>query len=319
MSSTHPISNHLKFSMPISIFKPRVFFIATSLLVSINTSHAAVGWLDSIEFEPKNPQAGEAVSIEIRLAKEADPKFSYYCGVEVRMGDGHVDKYVIGRHGAEEARQPVAQLSHTFARPGNYSVLVEGALVFRGLKTAPPCRGDSLNSALLVAGAEREPAGTPAVAPKLNTLEASAEAPANMKAPLDQSDLLKHSLNDAVFSDLVSMIQQKNKGAIPLLLLKAKAGDAFAQTFLGVYYEDGWSEAPDAKAACYWYRRAAEGGVSSARLMVANRALKTPDCFSPRATVMQAYTWVQLAMMSKDRDIKASASALLAEIKASQK
>lgn len=305
--------------MSLSIFKPRFFFIATSLLVTISASHAAVGWLDSIEFEPKSPQAGEAVSIEIRLAREADPTFSYYCGVELRTGDGRVDKFVIGRHGAQEARQPVARLSHTFVKPGNYSVLVEGALVFRGLKTAPPCRGDSLNSALLISGTEQKSAGTPSGTPKSNTLEASAEAPATMKAPLDQSDLLKHSLNDAVFSDLVSMIQQKNKGAIPLLLLKAKAGDAFAQTFLGVYYEDGWSEAPDAKAACYWYRRAAEGGVSSARLMVANRALKTPDCFSPRATVMQAYTWVQLAMMSKDKDIKASASALLAEIKAAQR
>jgi len=305
--------------MHLSILKPRVFFIATSLLVSISSSHATVGLLNSIEYEQKNPQAGEAVSIEIRLAKEADPTFRYYCGVEVRTGDGRVDKYIIGRHGAQETGQPVARLNHTFAKPGNYSVLVKGSVVFRGLNTAQPCRGDSLHKALLVAGDEQESARTPAFTPKSNSLEASAEAPATMKAPLDQSDLLKHSLNDAVFSDLISMIQQKNKGAIPLLLLKAKAGDAFAQTFLGVYYEEGWSEAPDAKSACYWYRQAAEGGVSAARLMVANRALKTPDCFSPRATVMQAYTWVQLAMMSKDKDIKASASALLAEIKSSQR
>ncbi len=303
----------------IPIFRTAPLLIFIALMAAINTSHAEVGWLDSIKLDPKSIRVGEEVTIEVKLQKEDDPQFRYYCGIELRLGDGNASTYVVGRDGDKATYQPVLRVGHTFVRQGNYSISVEGAFVFRGLVTAPPCRGKTLNAALLVAESEQSSSSTPAISPKSDFLVASAEAPASMKPALDQADLLKHSVNDAVFTDLISMIQQKNKGAIPLLLLKAKSGDVFAQTFLGVYYEDGWSDAPDAKAACYWYRSAAEGGVSSARLMVANRALKTPDCFSPRATAMQAYTWVQLALMSKDSDIKAQASALLTEIKASLK
>ena len=300
--------------MTIPIFKPTAFTIFIAMMVGMNTSHAEVAWLDSIKLDPKSIRVGEEVTIEVRLQKEADPQFRYYCGIELRTGDSNVRTYVIGRAGSKATYERVLRVPHTFVKPGNYSISVEGALVFRGLVTAPPCRGRNLTAALLVAESGQSSASTP---PKSNSLVSSAEAPVTIKPPLDQADLLKHSVNDPVFSDLISLIQEKNKGAIPLLLLKAKSGDVFAQTFLGVYYEEDWSDAPDPNAACYWYRRAAEGGVSSARLMVANRALKTPDCFSPRATAMQAYTWVQLALMSKDSDIKAQASALLTEIKAS--
>lgn len=78
------------------------------------------------------------------------------CGVEVRWGDGHTEKFRL------ETGKPVP-VTHTYAQPGAYAVVVEGALVSRGLRTVFPCTGTSLSIAVQVA-AEAVTAAPPTAA-----------------------------------------------------------------------------------------------------------------------------------------------------------
>ena len=63
------------------------------------------------------------------------------------------------------------------------------------------------------------------------------------------------------------LIEAKRYGeAIPQLLLLAEAGDVYAQTKLGVLYENGLGINRNLEAAIHWYRTAAEQGHAPAQV-----------------------------------------------------
>ena len=83
--------------------------------------------------------------------------------------------------------------------------------------------------------------------------------------------------------------------ALPLLLRAAEAGDAKAQHFVAMLYENGNGVARDLEKAAHWYRRTAESGDREAMLTYAMlRALgKGTD-----ADLADACHWATLALHS---------------------
>lgn len=102
---------------------------------------------------------------EVSLQADLDPRpdGQPWCGLEVKFGDGNSQIVRVGENGLKDI--PV-KLTHTYAEPGEYSVLAEGKSIFRGFKSAAPCSGVRQELKLLV---EAE-STSPTVPPKSSSL-----------------------------------------------------------------------------------------------------------------------------------------------------
>jgi hypothetical protein len=97
-------------------FKSLALGLATAALAVTLAQPAAAQTLKSLKAEPASAKPGEAVSI----TAEFDTSKALNCNVRVSYGDGKSENRRINK--AEEAK---LALSHTYAKPGNYTVKVE--------------------------------------------------------------------------------------------------------------------------------------------------------------------------------------------------
>jgi len=87
------------------------------------------------------------------------------------------------------------------------------------------------------------------------------KAAKEITTPPIQKDLITNSYDEAV-----RCYNQKEYGnALVLFKLKAAQGNANAQYYLGVMYQNGNGVTKDDKLAVFWYQKAADQGVASAQ------------------------------------------------------
>jgi hypothetical protein len=108
--------------------------------------------LNGLKIEPAQPKVGEVVKITLDFAKADSPN----CAMKIAFGDGGSAEAKIN-----QAKDVPYVLSHTFAKPGNYTVTAEPKRSGSVLK----CSGKNLTQAVAVAAVAAPVAAAPAAQP----------------------------------------------------------------------------------------------------------------------------------------------------------
>ncbi len=108
-------------------------FIASALLAI----GAQAQTLSGLKIEPAAPKVGEVVKITLDFSNADTPN----CGMKIVFGDGGATEAKIN-----QAKDVPYVLSHTYAKPGNYTVIAEPKRSGSVLK----CAGKNINKAITV-------------------------------------------------------------------------------------------------------------------------------------------------------------------------
>ena len=110
--------------------------------------HTAIGQeLQSLSLENSNPNIQSDTVLLINIL----PSEPNYCGMQIEWGDGSSQEYRLQRSGSEPVR-----LTKRYSRIGDYTIIVKGKLLIRGLKTAGACKGQDLNLSIKVIDIEQQ-------------------------------------------------------------------------------------------------------------------------------------------------------------------
>ncbi len=119
------------------------------------TSLASVGaqaqTLSGLKVEPASPKVGEQVKITLEFTNADTPN----CGMKIVMGDGRTEAARIN-----QVKDLPYVLTHTYTKPGNYTVIAEPKHSGSSLK----CSGKNINKAITVAAVAAPVAAAPAPA-----------------------------------------------------------------------------------------------------------------------------------------------------------
>ncbi len=129
-------------------------FIACVLSVVALSAHAQT--VSGLKVEPAAPKVGEQVKITIDFTNADTPN----CGMKIAMGDGRIEEGKIN-----QAKDVPYVLTHTYAKPGSFTVVAEPKRVGTVLK----CLGKSISKVVAVAApvaAAPAPAASKPVAAK---------------------------------------------------------------------------------------------------------------------------------------------------------
>jgi hypothetical protein len=187
------------------------------------------------------------------------------------------------------------------------------------------CPGDGTITIVTTASVQQAAAtvDSPVIAPTSTLVQPSATSrfrstaniPTFMNPPIENSDFKAKYDNDNTYRAMVDDFNiNRSKQSLTSLKLYSELGDAVAQFLYGLAHLEDWTGLYDVKRACYWIRESAVKGLSQARLLLANKALKEKECFDIPPTLDEANTWAQLASMSRDQTVKENAEKLLQDI-----
>ena len=144
---------------------------------------------------------------------------------------------------------------------------------------------------------------------------ATANIPTVMNPPIESSAFKAKYSTDSTYRAMVDDFNvNRSKQSLTALRLYSELGDANAQFLYGLAHLEDWTGLYNTKRACYWIRESAVQGLSQARLVLANKAIYSKDCFDVPPTLDEAKTWGQLASMSSERAVKENADKLLQDI-----
>ncbi|MEI7782983.1 MAG: hypothetical protein WCK08_01255 [Betaproteobacteria bacterium] len=147
----------------------RAAFMACLALAATAGAHAADGSVDI-------RAGGQPREVVVAVKNDASA-----CGMEVRFGDGRVEKKRL------EAGESWS-LNHSYGADGNFTIQAEGVLVVRGLRTATGCSfGQQAVLAVAGANARLQTAGKGAAATGATTPAAAAAPTPAATAPAQQS------------------------------------------------------------------------------------------------------------------------------------
>jgi hypothetical protein len=121
-----------------------------AFLIAFLTFGAQAQTLSGLKVEPAQPKVGEAVKITLDFSNAESPN----CGMKIVTGDGRSEEARIN-----QAKDVPYVLTHTYTKPGNYTVIAEPKRSGSALK----CAGKNINKALTVVAAT--PVAAPAPAP----------------------------------------------------------------------------------------------------------------------------------------------------------
>jgi hypothetical protein len=134
-------------------------------LFSMLTIGAHAQTLSGLTLEPAAIKAGESVKATVQFENAQTPN----CGIKIHWGDGQtVDAKI------NQTKDVPFVVSHTYAKAGNYNVMIEPKRVSEVLK----CSGKNINKAVIVAAAPVVPAPASAPAPAASATTATASKPA---------------------------------------------------------------------------------------------------------------------------------------------
>lgn len=136
-----------------------------------------------------------------------------------------------------------------------------------------------------------------------------------LKKPIEALEFRKRYNEDGQYREMIDGFLVKRSGeSLALLSLFADKGDAYAQFLFGKAQTESWTGLSNPSLGCYWIRKAAEGGLSQARMLIATKAFEKSSCFDITPTLEEARIWAELAKLSTDQEIKKSAELLLGKI-----
>lgn len=237
----------------------------------------------------ESPQAAVNQPIKGAVSITANTN-TFYCGLLVTMGDGSTREFRVS-----EKETPV-KFEHRYSAPGNYAVTVEGKTVFRGLMTAPACRGKATSASVLVVPEHA------AVAEKSASAEISALRDAanggNPEAMYKYGNVLANGGSD--------------KEAFTWFMAASKRNLVKAMNAVGYMYQEGRGVLQDHKEAAGWYEKAVLGGSVDA---LVNRGLLLAKGLGTPQDKMLAYAHFSVATVNApDADLRQEATRLRDEI-----
>lgn len=117
--------------------KPRIATLATVALATLPwlCAPAMAQEIESFQVITPNPQPGQDVVLELRLRKAGD---TVGCGIKADFGNGADAEVRIGQNGEADL---VTTFSTRYPAAGNYSAIVQGVFISRGLRSVPACQG----------------------------------------------------------------------------------------------------------------------------------------------------------------------------------
>ena len=125
--------------------------ILSSILISLSTMtyfQVAIGQeLKALSLENSNPSIQSDTVLIISISP-AEPNF---CGLRVEWGDGNGQDYRLERSDNEPIK-----LNKRYSRSGDFTIIVKGKLLIRGLKTAGSCKGQDLSLPIKVIDIEQQ-------------------------------------------------------------------------------------------------------------------------------------------------------------------
>ena len=118
-----------------------------SLLI-LGPIQSAIGQeLKSLALENLNPSIQADTVLLINISP-AEPNF---CGIRVEWGDGNGQDYRLERAGSEPIK-----LTKRYNRSGDFTIVVKGKFLSRGLKSAVPCKSENLILPIKVVDQEQQ-------------------------------------------------------------------------------------------------------------------------------------------------------------------
>ncbi|MFO1218392.1 MAG: hypothetical protein U1E89_08490 [Burkholderiaceae bacterium] len=141
----------------------RAVRVCALLSVAALSLPAGAQTLLDAKLDPASAQPGSPVKLTANFANADSPQ----CGVRVNWGDGQTQDFKIN-----QAKDVPLVAQHTYAKPGNYTVMVEPKTLGISLK----CLGDKQRAQVAVVAPPPPAASAPAAA-------AAAAAPAAAKGP----------------------------------------------------------------------------------------------------------------------------------------
>jgi hypothetical protein len=130
------------------------WILAASALLTMG---AQAQTLSGLKIEPAAPKVGEAVKITLDFTNADAPN----CGMKIMTGDGRAEEAKIN-----QAKDVPYVLTHTYTKPGSFTVIAEPKRSGAALK----CAGKNINKVVTVAAlpvAAAAPAAPAAVTPPL--------------------------------------------------------------------------------------------------------------------------------------------------------
>lgn len=125
------------------------------------------------------------------------------CGLVVNWGDGEIQKL---RVGLEHQLKPPYKIQHTYKTPGQFSPMVTGELMIRGLRTVPGCEG-KFSSVVNVSSIESGSASSP-------------PAPSQVDKPIAST---REKLGAEETAQIAAPITQKPTPSVPALNVESRA------------------------------------------------------------------------------------------------
>jgi hypothetical protein len=107
--------------------------------------------LSDLKIEPAAPKVGESVKITLEFTNAETPN----CGMKIMMGDGRAEEAKIN-----QTKDVPYVLTHTYTKPGNYTVIAEPKRAGSSLK----CSGKNINKNVTVAAVAAPVVAAPPVA-----------------------------------------------------------------------------------------------------------------------------------------------------------
>jgi hypothetical protein len=135
------------------------WILAASALLAIGVQAQT---LSGLKIEPASPKVGEAVKITLDFSNADTPN----CGMKIMTGDGRAEEAKIN-----QAKDVPYVLTHTYAKPGSFTVIAEPKRSGSALK----CAGKNINKVVTVAAVA---APVAAAAPAASAAKPAASAPA---------------------------------------------------------------------------------------------------------------------------------------------
>ncbi len=116
--------------------------VATLLLSGIPSLYAQV--VTDAKLLVDRVEAGTSASLNINFKSESIT----WCGLIIDWGTGETPQSF--RIGEDDKKTSPVMVSRTYSNPGTYSISVKGQLIVRGLKSALPCGGDTIQTQIVV-------------------------------------------------------------------------------------------------------------------------------------------------------------------------
>jgi len=125
--------------------------VLMAMAMAMATGPALAQTLKSVKVEPAAATPGQAVAVTAQIELTDNPN----CGLHVHFGDGVSSTFKIN-----QAKDATVVVTHSYAKPGNYTVMAEPKRVGAVLK----CLGDNQKATVAVAAAQAPAAAAPVAA-----------------------------------------------------------------------------------------------------------------------------------------------------------